>query len=378
MEKRMKLWATGVCLLACLAACGPEEEKTQSGIFRSDFRETVDGRETDLYVLSNGRGMEVCVTNYGARVVSLMAPGRNDEWIDVVCGFPTLDDYLSSPQDFGATMGRYAGCITGASFTLDAVTYRLQANKGGNAVHGGDPGFADKVWTCEESGPDFVRLGYLSPDGENGFPGNLKLVLTYRLTQDNALELSYEATADAPTVVNFSNHSFFNLSGDFTKSVEGHWMWLDADSITPYGSGKEVAGTFAAVNGTPFDFTTSCLIGGRIHSPDPQLEAVNGYDHTWKLNTCGDDTRMAAYYYDPRSGRSVQIFTTEPGVHVCTANHFDGKLVGKGDVAYPFRSAVCFETMHFDDSPHHSRFPTTVLRPGETFRSHTVYRFGVD
>lgn len=353
------------------------QDITASGLNRKDFQAEVNGQRTDLYTLANIHGMEVCITNYGARVVSLLAPDRNGRMEDVVCGFPAIDDYTRQRQNFGATVGRYIGRILNARFTLDGVEYRLIPNNGksGHISHGGNPGFADRVWKVEHADASAVALSYLSPDGENGFPGNLKVTLTYRLTDDNALDLTYEAVTDAPTVLNLSHHSFFNISGNFLQRVESQQLWVDADRFTPYDDKKCVTGEYLSVADTPMDFRVPYAIGERIGEDDAQLKVVNGYDHTWELNTKGDDSRPAAWVYDEASGRKMEIFTTEPGMQIYTGNGLRGNMTGKEGVAYPFRSAVCFETMHFQDSPNRPQFPSTALRPGEVFRSHTVYRF---
>lgn len=353
------------------------QDITASGLNRKDFQAEVNGQRTDLYTLANIHGMEVCITNYGARVVSLLAPDRNGRMEDVVCGFPAIDDYTRQRQNFGATVGRYIGRILNARFTLDGVEYRLIPNNGksGHISHGGNPGFADRVWKVEHADASAVALSYLSPDGENGFPGNLKVTLTYRLTDDNALDLTYEAVTDAPTVLNLSHHSFFNISGNFLQRVESQQLWVDADRFTPYDDKKCVTGEYLSVADTPMDFRVPYAIGERIGEDDAQLKVVNGYDHTWELNTRGDDSRPAAWVYDEASGRKMEIFTTEPGMQIYTGNGLRGNMTGKEGVAYPFRSAVCFETMHFQDSPNRPQFPSTALRPGEVFRSHTVYRF---
>lgn len=355
------------------------QDITASGLHRKDFQAEVNGQRTDLYTLANIHGMEVCITNYGARVVSILAPDRSGRMEDVVCGFPTIDGYTGQRQNFGATVGRYIGRILNARFTLDGVEHRLIPNNGksGHISHGGNPGFADRVWKVEHADPSAITLSYLSPDGENGFPGNLKVTLTYQLTDDNALDLNYEAVTDAPTVLNLSHHSFFNISGNFLQRVESQQLWVDADRFTPYDDKKCVTGEYLSVADTPMDFRIPYAIGERIGEDYAQLKVVNGYDHTWELNTKGDDSRPAAWVYDEASGRKMEIFTTEPGMQIYTGNGLRGHMTGKEGMAYPFRSAVCFETMHFQDSPNRPQFPSTVLRPGEVFRSHTAYRFSV-
>lgn len=369
----------GMGLCMALSSCSSSQQTTASGLERNRFRTEVNGQQTDLFTLTNRQGMEVCITNYGARVVSMLVPDRNGKREDVVCGFASIDAYRKQRQNFGSTVGRYIGRILNARFTLDGTEYRLTPNNGvsGHISHGGNPGFADRVWKVERSNAHRIVLSYLSPDGENGFPGNLQVKLTYRLADDNTLHLTYEAVTDAPTVLNLSHHSFFNLSGRLDQSVESQWMWVDADGFTPYDDKKCVTGEIHSVAGTPFDFRRPHRIGERINDAHRQLKITNGYDHTWKLNTAGDDTRPAAWVCDSVSGRKMEVFTTEPGVQIYTGNGLKGKMIGKGQIAYPFRSGVCFETMHFQDSPNQPQFPSTALRPGEVFRSHTAYRFSL-
>ena len=320
-------------LLLVLSSCHTGKQITASGLQRKDFQTEVNGQHTDLFTLSNKQGMEVCITNYGARVVSILVPDRNGKREDVVCGFSTITEYMEQRQNFGSTVGRYIGRILNARFTLDGVEYKLVPNNGksGHISHGGNPGFADRIWKVEQADTHRVCLSYLSPDGENGFPGNLKVTLVYSLGEDdNALDLTYEATTDAPTVLNLSHHSFFNISGNFTKSVEDQQLWVDADRFTPYDDKKCVTGEYLPVAGTPLDFRMPHAIGECIDADHPQLKVVNGYDHTWELNTKGDDTRPAAWVYDPASGRKMEIFTTEPGMQIYTGNGLKGKMTGKG------------------------------------------------
>lgn len=350
---------------------------TLSGLNIRDFQTEIDGQLTNLFVLKNDSGMEVCITNYGARVVSLMVPDRNGKLEDIVCGYPTIADYLAKKQNFGATVGRYIGRILNASFTLDSVTYQLTANTGEHCAHGGDPGFASKIWQAEQLDESALKLTLLSPDGENGFPGQLDVHLIYRLTNENELDIRYEAVTDKPTVVNLSHHSFFNLSGDFNRTVEDQLLYIHADAYTPYDSLKCVTGEILPVAGTPFDFSQPRLIGERIDEELLQLNVVKGYDHNWVLSTGGDDTQLAARLTDAKSGRTMEVYTNEPGLQVYTANGLRGAIVGKRGIAYQKRTAICLETQHFADSPNQPHFPSTVLRPGETYVSHCVYRFGV-
>ena len=374
MKKSMK-WIVCLLLLALTGCQQPEE--TLSGLKRTDFQTEVDGQLTDLYVLKNANGMEVCVTNYGGRVVSVMVPDRNGKFEDVVCAFPTIQDYLTKRQNFGATIGRHIGRIRDAHFVLDSVAYKLMANKDTHCAHGGEPGFASRIWQAEQVNGQTLRLKYLSPDGENGFPGNLRMILTYSVTDNNELDIRYEAETDKPTVLNPSHHSFFNISGDMNSTVEDQVLYVDADVFTPYDSIRCVTGELRPVDNTPMDFRKPTVIGLRIDEDDEQLKLTGGYDHTWMLNAKGDDTRLAARVTDAKSGRTLEVYTSEPGLQVYTANGLKGKQVGKKGIAYPRRAAICLETMHPQDAPNIPHFPSTALYPGQLFKSHTAYRFGV-
>lgn len=350
---------------------------TLSGLKKSDFQVQVGSQLTNLYVLKNSKGMEVCVTNYGGRVVSIMVPDKNGKFEDVVCGFPTIQEYLDKKQNFGATIGRYMGRIRDAHFTLDSVEYKLMANKDAHCAHGGDPGFASRIWQAEILEDNILKLTYLSPDGENGFPGNLSVNIIYTVTEDNELDIRYEAQTDAPTVINLGHHSFFNISGKLDSTVDDQTLYVDADEYTPYDSTKCVNGKILPLAGTPLDFNATTVIGERINADFEQLKIVGGYDHTWILKTGGDDTKLAAKVADPKSGRTLEVYTTEPAIQIYTANGLKGKQQGKKGIAYPKRGAICLEAMHLQDSPNQPQFPSTVLRPEDTFRSHTVYKFGV-
>lgn len=365
-----------LALLLCFS-CKKEKEMTLSGLNIRDFQTEINGQLTNLFVLKNKHGMEVCITNYGGRVVSLMVPDRNGKFEDVVCGYPTIADYLAKKQNFGATVGRYIGRILNATFTLDSIPYQLTANSGIHCAHGGDPGFASMIWQAEQLDEQALKLTLLSPDGDNGFPGQLDVRVIFQVTDNNELDIRYEAETDKPTVVNLSHHSFFNISGDFNTTVEDQLLSINADSYTPYDSLKCVTGEIVPVAGTPFDFTTPRLIGERIDEDIMQLTAMKGYDHNWVLNTGGDDTRLAARLSDEKSGRTLEVYTSEPGLQVYTANGLRGAMIGKKGIAYQKRSAICLETQHFADSPNKPQFPSTVLRPGEMFESRCIYRFGI-
>jgi aldose 1-epimerase len=366
-------------ILLCICACTSGRiVVSESGLRAAGFAARVDGKQTGLYILRNANGMEVTVTNYGARIVSLLVPDREGHFADVVCGFDSLADYRNYRQNYGATVGRYIGRILNARFEIDSVTYHPAADGNGHCSHGGFPGFADRVWRVLSVRKNALRLEYVSPDGENGFPGTLTLQLHISLDDKNGLCLDYRATTDKPTVLNPSNHSFFNLTGDLSRTVTDGFLWIDADSIAEYAPDKCVTGRFLPVKDSPFDFLTERRIGERIDEDDPQLKVTGGYDHTWKLREPGHPATPAAVIRDRQSGRRMEVFTTEPGMHIYTANGLRGRPAGKKGIGYPRRSAVCFETMHFADSPNKPHLPSTLLRPGEEFRSRTVFRFGVE
>ncbi|HWP99126.1 MAG TPA: aldose epimerase family protein [Vicinamibacterales bacterium] len=350
---------------------------------RAPFGRTPDGTAVEAFTLASGRGVELQAITYGGIIVSLRAPDREGRAADVVLGYENLDGYLrdNSPY-FGAIIGRYANRIGGARFTLDGHTYRLAANDGPNHLHGGLRGFDKRVWTAEpferaaEAG---VVLRYVSPDGEEGYPGRLEARVTYTLTARNELIVDYEATTDRPTVVNLTQHSYFNLTGG-TRDILGHELWIDADRYTPVDEGLIPTGELAPVEGTPFDFRKPMPIGARIDTPHPQLQRGRGYDHNFVLTGWrpGGEPRRVARLVDPSSGRTLEVATTEPGLQLYTGNFLDGRITGKGGRVYARRWGLCLETQHFPDSPNRPEFPSTVLRPGATYRSRTIFTFGVD
>ena len=353
------------------------QQTTASGLNPERFVSRVEGKPTALYTLSNN-GMEACLTNYGARLVSLMVPDKEGKLEDVVLGFDNIDDYHLRKNNFGSVVGRYAGRIKGGSFNLDGKTFQLQKTGGGNISHGGYPGFADKVWDVVSVNDSVLRMKVVSPDGENGFPGTLTLFVTYHLTHDHALRINYEATTDKPTVINLTNHTFFNISGNPDQTILDQKLFVDSKYIATYDSLKNVDGQFMKVRNTPFDFMSKKhlkAIGTDIDIFDEQMRITKGYDHAFALRHAGQIDKPAAVVYDEKSGRALIVYTTEPALHVYTANGLNGSLVGKNGVAYPKQSAICLETMHFADSPNHEEFPSTVLRPGETYRSQTTYQF---
>jgi len=362
--------------IVCAGACATEPQTTRSGLVIDDFTTDIDGRRTGLYTLTNANGMEVTVTDFGGRIVSVMVPDRVGELRDVVLGFDNIDDYIHVPSDFGAAIGRYANRIGQGRFTLDGKVYELPKNNFGHCLHGGPDGWQYKVYDVVEADDSHIVLAMYSPDGDANFPGAVEATVTYRLTDDNALDISYEAASDAPTIINLTNHSYFNLSGDPSTSICDDWLWIAADSFTPVDSTFMTTGEIVPVEGTPMDFRTVKRIGDDIDRYDfVQLKNGNGYDHNWVLATAGDITRKAAEVRNDVSGIVLEVYTDEPGVQVYTGNFLDGSVTGKHGIVYNQRAAICLETQHYPDSPNKPAWPSVVLRPDETYRSHCIYRF---
>ena len=301
-------------------SCQKQDNITLSGLNSNDFIANIDGKEIALYTLENNNGLEACITNYGGRLVSLMIPDKNGKFEDVVCGFPTINGYLENKQNFGATIGRYIGRILNATFSIDSITYNLTPNTGVHCAHGGNNGFANRVWDAKQINNNTLELTLLSEDGDNGFPGNLLTTLTYTLTDNNELDIDYKATTDKPTVINLSHHSFFNISGNLSRSVEDQILYINSNEYTPYDSLKCVTGEIIDVTNTPFDFRLSQPIGSKINDENFQLSITNGYDHNWVLNTNGDINNLAAKVVDIESGRVMEVYTNEPGIQVYTSN----------------------------------------------------------
>jgi len=357
-----------------LGAPGVAKAGGGTGVTKMDFGKTADGKPVELYVLKNGKATAKVMT-YGAILTDLEVPDREGKVGDVVLGFPDLKGYLAGHPYFGATVGRFANRIARGEFTVDGKAYAVARNNGVNSLHGGLKGFDKAVWDAEAlSGPEgpSVRFSYTSPDGEEGYPGNLKTTVTYTVTPDNALKIEYTATTDKTTPVNLTNHSYFNLAGPASGAVYGHEVMIAADRYTPGDETMIPTGEIASVKGTPLDFTTPTAIGARIH----QIKAVPvGYDHNYVLNGGIMQPALAARVYEPKSGRVMEMFTTEPGVQFYTGNFLDGTVTGKGGVAYKAHHAFCLEAQHYPDSVHRPEFPTTLLKPGETYRQTTVYKF---
>jgi aldose 1-epimerase len=380
MSKRGVLCVIAVNLLGTMPALAREVERSveistsQGSVARMDFGKTAEGTPVELYVLTNGK-MTAKVMTYGAILTELDVPDRNGKPGDVVLGFDNLAAYLAGHPHFGATTGRVANRIAKGQFTLDGKEYKLAVNNGPNSLHGGLKGFDKKVWKAEDaSGPagPAVKLTYTSPDGEEGYPGNLTATVTYTVTADQELKIDYTAVTDKATPVNLTNHSYFNLGGPEAGDILGHELTLLAEEFTPADETLIPTGKLAPVKGTPLDFTSPTPIGSRFGqlTGDPL-----GYDHNYVLRGDGKAPALGARVFDPGSGRVLEMFTTEPGVQLYTANFLDGKLTGKGGVVYKKHHAFCLEAQHFPDSVNHDSFPSTILRPGEKYTQTTIYKF---
>jgi len=366
-------------LLAVLLVWSAVVALAQASVTKETFGKTSAGETVDLYTLRNVNGMETKITNYGGIVVSLTAPDRNGKFADVVLGFNDLENYLTKNDPYmGAIIGRYGNRIAKGRFKLNGVEYKLAVNNGENHLHGGIKGFDKVIWTGRElktkAGPTVV-LTYLSKDGEEGYPGNLRVRVVYTLTNRNELKIDYSATSDKDTVTNLTHHSYFNLAGEGNGDILNHQVIINANRFVPTDAGSIPTGELKIVAGTPFDFLNATAIGARINQDDQQLKFGNGYDHTWVINGRAGTLRRAAIVFEQTTGRGMQVFTTEPGVQFYTGNFLNGTLTGKSGKPYPRRSGFCLETQHYPDSPNQPSFPTTTLRRGRTYTSTTIYRF---
>ena len=355
-------------------------KKTQSGLYLTDFDGQIDGKETKLCLLTNKNGAELAILNYGARIVSLVVQDRNGKGVDVVTGHNSINEYQASEEPyFGAICGRYGNRIANGRFELDGQVYdRLALNNGPNNLHGGIKGFHAVVWEMKQTEAQTVELEYLSADGEEGFPGNLRASVEYRLSDDNEVIVSYRALTDKPTVLNLTNHSYFNLSGAGDPYVGDHLLTIHASYYLPTDATAIPYGPKAPVEGTPMDFRSPREVGARINEPFEQLVFGKGYDHTYVLDKEGGELSLCARCLSPKTGIAMDVFTTEPGVQLYTGNWMQGNFEGKNGRRYPQRSALCLETQHFPDSPNRPEYPSVVLRPAEVFRSKTVFGFSIE
>lgn len=344
--------------------------QNKTGITEKPFGNT-DGQAITEYTLTNANGMQLSVINYGGTITKLTAPGKDGKFGDVVLGYESLDGYLQKANPFfGALIGRYGNRIAKAKFTLDGKTYTLAANNNGNTLHGGNKGYDKVVWTAEKQGDSSLKLTYLSKDGEEGYPGNLNVTVVYTLTPDNSVKIDYTATTDKATPVNLTNHAYYNLSAGTDSTILDHELQIDANKYTPVDTLLIPTGKIADVKGTPFDFTSSKPIGKDI------AQVKGGFDHNWVLNKTGNTLEKVATLYHPKSGRVMDVYTTEPGLQFYSGNFLDGTLTNtKGGAKYVQHAALCLETQHFPDSPNQPNFPNTILKPGETYKTTTVYKF---
>ncbi len=369
-----------VLFLMLAFACQQPEKKELMPYTKADFESTVDGKATSLYVLENAGGMKVAITNYGGKVVSIFAPDRKGELADVNLGWKSIKEYTDLHNEYGALIGPYANRIGNASFTIGENTYELPANDNGNYLHNGLIGFKNRVWDAEESATEdgqAVTFSIESPDGEFGYPGNKTVKVTYTLTDANELKMDYWAVTDQPCPFNLTNHAYFNLRGEGNGDILSHVLYLDADSTTVIDEELIPTGEIVSIKGTDLDFTTPTVIGERINSTYEPMVFGKGYDHNYILNkdqNAGEMT-LAGSLYEPESGRYMEIYTTEPAIQFYSGNFMNGSLTGKYGKTFDFRTGLCLETQHYPDSPNHANFPNTVLMPGDTLTTTTIYKF---
>jgi aldose 1-epimerase len=347
-------------------------------VTKQAFGKMPDGTPVDLYTLTNANGLEAKITTYGGAVVSLLAPDQSGNFDDIVLGLETLEDYIEESPYFGCIAGRYANRIAKGTFTLNDVEYTLAQNDGENHLHGGLKGFDKVVWAAEERSSDDgvgLKLTYLSKDGEEGYPGNLSVEVVYTLTNADELRIEYLATTDKDTIVNLTNHTYFNLADGGAGDILGHELMLNAGRFTPIGDALIPTGELRSVEGTPMDFRQLTPIGARIEQDDEQLRFGGGYDHNWVLDSADGFPILAARVQEPTTGRVMEVYTTEPGIQFYSGNFLDGSITGKGGKVYQKRNGFCLETQHFPDSPNQPNFPSTVLKPGEKYQTTTMYKF---
>ena len=369
-----------VFLLAFIMSCQQNNKAglTDSGLNPADFKDEVKGKTTGLYVLKNSKGMEVCVTNYGGRLVSIMVPDKDNKMRDVLLGFDNVQDYVKYPNNFGATIGRYGNRIANGKFVLDGKEDTLPQNNNGNCLHGGPNGFDTQVFDAKQINDHTLVLNYTSKDGEEGFPGTLKVTVKMTVTEDNAVDLQYEATTDKPTIVNLTNHSYFNLDGNPARNNYGYTLKVMADNYTPVNPVMITTGKIEPVDNTPMDFRTPRLLGDVFKEDFEQLVIGKGVDHNWVLNAKGDISIPGAELYSAESGIKLQVFTTEPGLQIYSGNFLNGSVTGKKGITYNRRASVCLESQKYPDTPNKADWPSCVLRPGETYHSRCIYKFLAD
>ena len=379
------IWGMGVAAAMLTSCAGGQQapQLTVSGLDPAKFDTIIQEKPVQLYTLKNALGMEVCITNYGGRVVSLVVLDKDGKPTDVVLGFDNIAQYadtINTPTDYGSSVGRYANRIKGGKFTLDGTEYQLKLNDNGNCLHGGgNTGWMHRVYDAEQIGDSILKLTIEAADGENGFPGNVKAVTTYKLTADNVLDITWEAETDKPTIINQTNHNYYNLSGDFTQPAYDMVLYVNADAFTPSDKLYIPTGEIKSVEGTPMDFRTPHALGDSINSTFDQIQNATGYDHNFCLNTNGDDTQVCASLYSPKTGIYMEMFTNEPGVQVYSGNFQgvgpDAKIARKGGITYPKHVSVCLESQKYPDSPNQADWAQPTLLPGEKYYSHAAYKF---
>jgi len=380
--KRNFLSAISIATLCCstvLFSCNPSAEKKSAEVVKTDssgYNSTIEGKAVSLYTLKNNQGVSVSITNYGGRVVSLLVPDKQNKLTDVVLGYGNIDSYRKKGEPFfGALIGRYGNRIAKGKFNLGGKDYQLQINDGVNTLHGGTDGFFSKVWDAKKINENKLELTYSSKDGEAGYPGKLDVKVTYTLTDDNALKIDYSATTDKTTIVNLTNHAYFNLNGEGNSTILDHELYIDANAYTPVDSTLIPTGKLQPVAGSAFDFNKAKTIGKNIEEKDQQLIFGKGYDHNFALNK-HDDKKAIAIVKSTVTGITMEVYTTEPGLQFYSGNFLTGTdKDGKGGKSYPHRSAFCLETQHFPDAPNHANFASTVLKPGEVYQTTTTYKF---
>ncbi|NGF55110.1 galactose mutarotase [Parapusillimonas sp. SGNA-6] len=366
-------------LIWCSCSNHREEQKTVSGLERKNFQSIVKGKETDLFTLKNASGMEICITNYGGRIVSIMVPDRDGKLQDVVLGFDNIQEYVVKPSSFGATVGRFANRIAYGKFPLDGDTVSLGLNNGNHTIHGGAEGWQNQVFDAEQVADSLLLLRYVSKDGEAGFPGEVHVEVSFRLEDDHTLKIDYLAKTDKKTVINMTNHSFFNLSGGPKNAILDHVLLVNADAYTPLNGELITTGDIENVASTAFDFTNPISVEAALQrdSLHPQLQLAQGFDHNYVLRDTRSPEVPAARVYSPRTGILLDVYTTEPGLQVYTGNMLDGSRQGKGGIFYHKYAGLCLEPQHYPDSPNKPNWPSTILEPGNTYTSSSIYRFGL-
>lgn len=375
----LKIFLLMNILILVISSCDSQNRKDyKMNIGKEQYGMTRDSKSVDIYTLTNNNGMEVRITNYGGIIQSLTAPNIDGKYEDVVLGYDELESYIKATPYFGAIVGRYGNRIADGKFNLDGVGYKLAQNDGNNHLHGGIKGFDKVVWeatTNKRNGAVSLKLDYLSVDSDEGYPGNLKVTVIYTLTNDNGLKIEYQAMTDKKTYINLTNHSYFNLTADFNNKILDHELWLNADRYIPIDSTAIPLGNVNAVSGTPFDFTTPKKIGENIMDDNQQLKNGIGYDHCLVFEDYDGEVKLQATVYDERSGRLMEVYTDQPAVQFYVGNYLDGTNIGKGNLAYQYRTGFCLETEHYPDSPNQPEFPTTLLEPGQVYSTITIYRF---